>query len=82
MSSITIDPILAPIELAAHLIGRGRSFIYEAIGDGRIKAVKSDKRTLVVVKSLKDFAASLPEAKTKPSSRKRRRMSPIQMSAA
>jgi hypothetical protein len=48
------------------MIGRGTTFIYEAIANGKIEAVKSDKRTLVVVKSLRRYAASLPRAKIKP----------------
>jgi hypothetical protein len=60
------DPILVPIAKAAAMIGRGKSFIYEGIGDGRFDAVKSDKRTLIVVESLRRYAASLPPAKIKP----------------
>jgi hypothetical protein len=57
-----IEPILARIPVAADMIGRGIIFIYEAIADGRIKAVKSDARTLVVVSSLREYAATLPPA--------------------
>ena len=57
------EPILARVPDAAAMIGRGITFIYEAIADGRIKAVKSDGRTLIVVTSLRDYAASLPPAK-------------------
>jgi hypothetical protein len=58
--------ILCSIPQAAAMIARGQTFIYGAIGDGRIEAVKSDKRTLVVVESLRRYAASLPPAKIKP----------------
>jgi hypothetical protein len=61
-----IPLILCTIPRAAAMIGRGQTFIYGAIGDGRIEAVKSDKRTLVVVESLRRYAASLPPAKIKP----------------
>jgi hypothetical protein len=47
-----LNPILARIPDAAAMIGRGVTFLYEAIADGRIKAVKSDGRTLVLVSSL------------------------------
>ena len=70
--STTFDPILAPIPQAAAMIGRGVTFIYEAISDGRLRAVKSDKRTLVVVDSLKEYAASLPPAKIRPMAPRRR----------
>jgi hypothetical protein len=58
--------ILCTIPQAAAMIGRGISFVYEALGDGRIEARKSDGRTLVVVESLRTYAASLPAAKIKP----------------
>ena len=35
--------ILCTIPHAATMIGRGQTFVYGAIGDGRIEAVKSDK---------------------------------------
>lgn len=58
--------ILCTIPHAAAMIGRGQTFIYGAIGAGRIEAVKSDKRTLVVVELLRSYAKSLPRAKIKP----------------
>jgi len=61
-----LAPILVTVPQAAAMIGRGVTFIYGAIGDGRIKAVKSDKRTLIVVESLRAYAAGLPVAKIKP----------------
>lgn len=62
---LPISPILCTIPDAAQIIARGQSFIYEAIAANKIKAVKSDKRTLVVVDSLREYAASLPPAKIK-----------------
>jgi hypothetical protein len=64
--SVLFQPILCTIPQAAAMIGRGQTFIYGAIGDGRLEAVKSDKRTLIVVKSLYKYAAELPPAKIKP----------------
>ena len=66
-----MPPILCTIPNAAAMIGRGTRFIYEAIATGKIKAVKSDKRTLVVVNSLHAYAAGLPPAKIKPQSKGR-----------
>jgi hypothetical protein len=63
-------PILCTIDTAAGMIGRGRTFVYEAIGMGKIQAVKSDKRTLVVVDSLRAYASSLPAAKISPPRRR------------
>jgi hypothetical protein len=65
-AGVSLAPILVTIPQAAAMIGRGVTFIYGAIGDGTIRAVKSDKRTLVVVESLHSYAASLPSAKIKP----------------
>ncbi|HEX9322876.1 MAG TPA: hypothetical protein VF913_12240 [Xanthobacteraceae bacterium] len=63
---VAIAPILVPIPTAANMIGRGITFIYGAIADGTIEAVKSDGRTLVVVESLRAYAAGLPPVKIKP----------------
>jgi hypothetical protein len=70
MSDVALNPILVTIPNAAHIIGRGVTFIYEAIADGEIAAVKSDKRTLVKVQSLHDYVAALPPAKIKPDRRR------------
>ena len=65
-ATVSFAPILVPIPTAASMVGRGVTFIYGAIADGRIEAVKSDKRTLVIVESLRAYAASLPRAKIRP----------------
>jgi hypothetical protein len=61
-----LSPLLCPIPKAAMMVGRGTSFIYDAIADGRIKAKKSDKRTLVVVSSLIQYVNELDDAVIKP----------------
>jgi hypothetical protein len=66
----SLAPLLVTIPEAAAMIARGVSSIYVAIGDGKIKAVKSDRRTLVVVDSLHDYVANLPPAKIRAASRK------------
>jgi hypothetical protein len=66
-----LSPILCTIPHAAIIIGRGTTFIYEAIADGTIKAVKSNKRTLVVVESLQAYANGLPAAKIAPPRRRK-----------
>jgi hypothetical protein len=62
----TLSPILCPIPVAAGMIGRTERVVYSLIGAGKIEAVKSDGRTLVVVKSLHAYAASLPRAQIAP----------------
>jgi hypothetical protein len=66
VDELPIPPILCTIPQAAQIIARGQSFIYEAIASNKIRAVKSDKRTLVVVDSLREYADGLPPAKIKP----------------
>jgi hypothetical protein len=67
MSLTTIPtPILVSIPDAARMIARSRGFIYEAISTNKLKAVKSDGRTLVFVDSLQKYAADLPPVKIKP----------------
>jgi len=72
ISEVSLPPILCGIPQAADMIGRGTRFIYEAIATGQIEAVKSDKRTLVVVDSLHKYAKRLPAAKIKPLMKRRR----------
>jgi hypothetical protein len=58
-----IEPMLCSIKAGKTIIGRSERFIIDAIARGTIKAVKSDRRTLLVVQSLRDYVASLPAAK-------------------
>lgn len=59
------DPPAAPVlavsvSEAVRVSGVGRTSIYEAIGDGRVEAVKCGSKTLVLMESLRAFIASLP----------------------
>jgi hypothetical protein len=56
-----IEPLLCSIQAGVTIIGRSERFIIDAIARGKIKAVKSDRRTLLVVQSLKDYVATLIE---------------------
>jgi hypothetical protein len=67
-----LEPLLCSIQAGTAIIGRSERFIIDAIALGKIKAVKSDRRTLLVVQSLKDYAASLPPAKGTRNTRPRR----------
>jgi hypothetical protein len=60
---IEVTPLLVPIKQACTIIGRGQSALYELIGAGKIRAVKSDGRTLVVVESLHEYVAVLEATK-------------------
>jgi hypothetical protein len=59
----SLEPLLCSIQAGTAIIGRSERFIIDAIARGMIKAVKSDRRTLLVVQSLKDYVAELPPAK-------------------
>jgi len=56
-------PLLCSIQAGVAILGRSERAIIDMIARGEIKAVKSDRRTLLVVQSLKDYVASLPAAK-------------------
>jgi hypothetical protein len=58
-----VEPILCGVEEAAVMIGRGTRFVYDGLARGLFQGKKSDGRTLLVVQSLKDYAAGLPAAK-------------------
>lgn len=45
---------------ACRVAGIGRTKIYEAISDGRLKARKLGKRTIILNDDLRTFLASLP----------------------
>jgi len=59
----SLEPLLCSIQAGTAIIGRSERFIIDAIARGKIKAVKSDRRTLLDVQSLKDYVKSLPAAK-------------------
>ena len=54
-----LEPLLCSIEAGTAIIGRSERFIIDAIARGVLKAVKSDRRTLLIVQSLKDYVAHL-----------------------
>jgi hypothetical protein len=58
-----IEPMLCSIKAAIVILGRSERAIIDMIARGQLQAVKSDRRTLLVVQSLKDYVASLPPAK-------------------
>jgi hypothetical protein len=69
----TVEPLLCSVAAATAIIGRGERFVIDAIATGKIKGVKSDRRTLVVIESLHDYVAGLPAAVLKPDNREGRR---------
>jgi hypothetical protein len=61
--------ILCNVLQAAGTLSRCTRFIYQALHDGRLRGVKSDGRTLIVVESIHEYVASLPPAYGTPISR-------------
>ena len=56
------EPIATPIPEASHISGLSRSEIYRRLASGDIRAVKSGRRTLILIDSLKAHLAKLPAA--------------------
>ena len=57
--------LLVSIHEACERAGIGRSFLYERMADGSIRSVRAGRRRLVVVESLNQWVASLPESPLK-----------------
>ena len=72
MTELDVAPIFCHIPQAAARLALCERSIYQLIATGKIEAVKWGKRILVVVASLDRYAASLPKAKIKPITRRRR----------
>jgi hypothetical protein len=73
-SSITkmeVTPLLVSVPQGCQIIGRGTAAMYELIGAGKVKAVKSGGRTLLIYESLVAYVAGLPPAKVAPPRRRK-----------
>src|SRR5262249_9451574 len=66
-----IEPLLCSVKAAITILGRSERSIYDMIANGEIVAVKSDRRTMLLVQSLRDYVAKLPRAR---GSKNRRRV--------
>jgi hypothetical protein len=65
---VPLEPILCSIQAAVKILGRSERSIKDMIARGQLHAVKSDRRTLVVVKSMRDYVAAMPRATGTPNS--------------
>ena len=54
--------LLATVTETEQMLGHGRTFIYGLIDNGKLEAVKSGRRRLVVVESIQRYVNSLREA--------------------
>jgi hypothetical protein len=71
ISKMEVPPIAVSVPQSAQMIGRCIATIYELIGAGQLRAVKSDGRTLVIVESLHEYINSLPPAQIAPRPRRK-----------
>jgi hypothetical protein len=67
-----LEPLLCSIQAGTTILGRSERAIIDMIAQGKIAAVKSDRRTLLVVQSLRDYVKGLEPAKGTPLPRRRR----------
>jgi hypothetical protein len=58
-----IVPEMVPLPRAPAVFGLSRSHLYRLAGEGRIRLVKVASRTLVDAASVRNFLATLPEAR-------------------
>ena len=57
-----MEKIAATITECVSLSGLGRTSIYKAIGEGKLKPKKAGKRTLILISDLEQFLRDLPVA--------------------
>ena len=58
-----LEPIAVPIPQACLISGLSRSGLYRELAAGKVRAVKAGTRTLVLMDSLRQHVAGLPEAR-------------------
>ena len=67
----TLEPFAVRLREAQRVLGKCRSAVYEAIGNGQLVALKDGKSLLVTVESIRRYQENLPRAVIKPPARKR-----------
>jgi hypothetical protein len=66
VGKMEIEPILCSVPQGCQMLGIGTQGLYDLLGARLIKGVKRGTRTLLVVESLKKYAAELPAATVAP----------------
>jgi hypothetical protein len=61
---LNVLPYAASIAASQKISGLGRNKIYELIAQRKIRAIKADSRTLIVVQSMIDYLESCPAFET------------------
>lgn len=59
-----IPPLAVSISEAATMVGLGKTSLYAAIADGRLKTRKAGRRTLVEMTALREFIDELPSSQS------------------
>ena len=62
MAEATLEKQGLTVAEASHVAGIGRTKLYEAMADGRLKARKMGKRRLIFRDDLRKFLQALPSA--------------------
>jgi len=66
-SDSDLKPIAVSIPVARKLLGdKARGPLYDAIGEGRLEALKDGGKTLITMASIERYMTTLPPAKIKP----------------
>jgi hypothetical protein len=58
-----LEPLLCSIQAGVTILGRSERSIIDMIARGDLEAVKSDRRTMLVYQSLKDYVDKLRQGK-------------------
>jgi hypothetical protein len=66
-----MEPLLVSIPQTSQLIGRCVATVYELLGSGQLRGVKSDNRTLIPMDSIKEYVESLKPAVVAPRPKRR-----------
>jgi len=66
-----LEPLLCSIQAAVKVLGRSERSIKDMIARGQLRAVNSDRRTLIIVQSMRDYVAGMPAAKGTPNQYRR-----------
>ena len=54
-----MDPVTVTIQNAVHILGLGRTTIYELIGQGKLKTIKIGRRRLITTDSIRALIAGV-----------------------
>ena len=65
-SASPLAKVLFTVEETAFITSSGRSSIFQALADGRLRGVKDGDRTKVTDEAIRDYVESLPAWQSRP----------------